>query len=239
MHNYIYDNKLKNTKEYERLLELKIDYNVYDRYIEEEQLSETEEKVQKEKELLKQLEDVKEEWEQSNKESKNKEEKYYKIFKKIEIINIMKTVIININTLKLVKIRTNNLSEYMINDIKKLDIVKENKDKLDKFFDSNRFNKQVEFEKGIRNHPFFYKKILETNDKVILKIINLTHSSNVIKIGSYLKEGKEIIQYAPKAWCIIEMTKKEFNEMIQDITNNTEEIKKVGGKENVEKIKKN
>lgn len=83
MLNYLYDYKFQETKEYEKLSELKRLYYVYDRYIEED-LEETIWISQKTQELLKQLEDFRKEWEKWNIE--NMEEKYYNIFKEIDII---------------------------------------------------------------------------------------------------------------------------------------------------------
>ena len=148
------------------------------------------------------------------------------------------------NTYKLAKIRTDKIQKNMENHIKQLGIIPENKNA---FFNSQQFYKQFKEEKSIRDHPFVYKIVSENDKKVILQIINLTHSSNnlkinneivkKIKVGSYWKQGKEIHQYAPQASCIIEMTKQEYKEMVHDVTNDPIEINKLGGQKNVEKIK--
>lgn len=50
----------------------------------------------------------------------------------------------------------------------------------------------------------------------------------VTQVGTFIKEGQEIPQYAPNAYCIITMTKKDFDLMVNDITENTGEIQKLG-----------
>lgn len=157
----------------------------------------------------------------------------------------MKTALLkNGNTYQVVKIKTSFSKEFIINNISKYNIISGKN--IDNYLDSNTFQTLLKKENWIRAHPFFIKKISETNDNYIFQAINLSHSPNDIiinkevitktKVTSYWKEGKEKHQYLVNAFCIIECPKKDYNKLLEDVTENTVEIEKLGGKENIKKI---
>ena len=82
MHNYFYDYNFLNSKNYNRLLNLKIDYEVYDKYLEQENLNDEDYEIQKTQQLIKHLEELRKEWKLENK----LQPKYYNIFKDIDNI---------------------------------------------------------------------------------------------------------------------------------------------------------
>jgi hypothetical protein len=61
MHNYFYDYNFLNSKNYNRLLNLKIDYEVYDKYLEQENLNDEDYEIQKTQQLIKHLEELRKE----------------------------------------------------------------------------------------------------------------------------------------------------------------------------------
>ena len=150
------------------------------------------------------------------------------------------------NTYQLVQIKTSYTNKFVNNTVTKLNIMTEQK--LKAYNKSQEFNQFIKQEKRIRMHPSFIKKISEKNDIIRCRWVNITHSSKDIKINkqnitktkvtTYIKDGKEQSQYLVNASCEIEFTKEEYNEMIQDISQNTNEIKKLGGPENIKKIQK-
>lgn len=158
----------------------------------------------------------------------------------------MKAAEIANNTFQLVKIKTNYTNKFIINNIKKLNVIDNNK--IENYSKSDYFKILVKLENRIRMqmHPSFIKKISETNDIIRCCWVNITHSSKDIKINrqnitktkisSYIKDGKQQTQYLVDASCEIEVTKEEYNEMIQDISTNPDEINKLGGLENIKKI---
>lgn len=153
------------------------------------------------------------------------------------------TKIVN-NKYEIVKIKTSYSKQYVINNLKFLQIINQNK--LDNFINSKSFDRLIYKENIIRKHPFFIKKILETNDSITIKAINISHSPNNIKINqeivtktqvaSYWKNGNEKLQYLINASCIIKLSKKEYNEMIQNVSTDIDVIKELGGQENIKRI---
>lgn len=145
---------------------------------------------------------------------------------------------------ELVKIITSNTKSYIINNLNQLNIIPENK--FNQFINSRHFNRLVDKEKAIRTHPFFIKKMDETDNKIVIMAVNTTHSSNNIKINkqlvtttqvaSYWKDGEEKKQYLINASCIIELQKNEYYKLIQNVSNDPDEVKKLGGIENIKKI---
>lgn len=81
IHTYLYYNDFQNTNQYKKLLKLINDYELYDKYIEE--MDNTNDN-QRYKELEQQLKNWRKEWEIE--QENNMEKKYYNIFKKIDII---------------------------------------------------------------------------------------------------------------------------------------------------------
>lgn len=162
-------------------------------------------------------------------ELKNKGETANKVVKKASSYDIVKI---------------NRSKDHVINEIKNLKII--NEKSLDKYVTSNNFKQIIRKENFILKHPVLIKKIAETNDAITCKMITLTHSPNNIninnqivkkvKVGSYWKEGKEISQYATDASCIIVVKKNDINVTIQNISNNSEGLEKLGDKDNIEKI---
>lgn len=148
------------------------------------------------------------------------------------------------NTYRLVKINTSYTNKFISNTIEKLNII--NEGNLKKYDKSKEFEKLIKHENMIRRHPSFLKIISENNNIIKCRWINLTHSPDDIKINqqnitktkvsSYIKDGKEYQQYLLNASCEIELTKEEYKEMIQDISNNPDEINKLGGHANIKKI---
>lgn len=102
------------------------------------------------------------------------------------------------NTYKLAKIRTDKIQKNMENHIKQLGIIPENKNA---FFNSQQFYKQFKEEKSIRDHPFVYKIVSENDKKVILQIINLTHSSNNLKINNEIVKKIKVGSYWKTSIC--------------------------------------
>lgn len=145
---------------------------------------------------------------------------------------------------ELVKIITSNTKSHIINNLNQLNIIPENK--FNQFINSRHFNRLVDKEKAIRTHPFFIKKMDETDNKIVIMAVNTTHSSNNIKINkqlvtttqvaSYWKDGEEKKQYLINASCIIELQKNEYYKLIQNVSNDPDEVKKLGGIENIKKI---
>lgn len=145
---------------------------------------------------------------------------------------------------ELVKIITSNTKSHIINNLNQLNIIPENK--FNQFINSRHFNRLVDKEKAIRTHPFFIKKMDETDNKIVIMAVNTTHSSNNIKINkqlvtttqvaSYWKDGEEKKQYLINASCIIELQKNEYYKLIQNVSNDPDEVKKLGGLENIKKI---
>lgn len=127
------------------------------------------------------------------------------------------------------------------------DIIKSNNSNIDEnFFNNRRYFKYIEQERLIHSHPFVYKVISENSNILTLKIVNLTHSKQSIKINKeivnkiyigkyYNNKGQEIEQYAPNGHCIVEMNREHFNNMIINITD-SEEINNLGGVGNLNKI---
>lgn len=156
----------------------------------------------------------------------------------------MKTTKILNNTYEIVRIKTSYSKQYIINNLKLLQIINQNK--LDNFINSKNFDRLVDKENAIKKHPFFIKKISETNDSIKIKAINISHSPNNIKINqeivtktqvaSYWKNGNEKLQYLINASCIIELSKKEYHEMIQNVSTDTGVIKELGGQDNIKRI---
>lgn len=150
-------------------------------------------------------------------------------------------------TYQLVKIKPFYTNTFVNNTVKKLNLITEQK--LNTYNQSHEFEQLIKQENRIRMHPSFIKKISEKNDIIRCRWVNITHSSKDIKINqqnitktkvtTYIKDGKEQTQYLVNASCEIELTKKEYNEMIQDISKNTNEIEKLGGQANIKKYKKN
>ena len=79
---------------------------------------------------------------------------------------------------ELVKIITSNTKSHIINNLNQLNIIPENK--FNQFINSRHFNRLVDKEKAIRTHPFFIKKMDETDNKIVIMAVNTTHSSNKI-----------------------------------------------------------
>lgn len=148
------------------------------------------------------------------------------------------------NTYRLVKINTSYTKKFMSNTIEKLNII--NKNKFIEYNESKEYGRLIKYENMIRRHPSFLKIISEKNNIIRCRWINLTHSPDDIrieqqnitktKVSTYIKDGKEYQQYLLNASCEIELTKEEYNEMIQDISNDPDEINKLGGPENIIKI---
>lgn len=100
----------------------------------------------------------------------------------------------------------------------------------------------VQQQRIAHNHPFFYilESISYNKNTVTLKVRNITTSHKDIKInneiikttkvGSYIKDGKVVDQY-------VEVPLKYYQLMIIDISNDPDEIKRLGGKENIDIIK--
>jgi hypothetical protein len=74
----------------------------------------------------------------------------------------MKAAEIANNTFQLVKIKTNYTNKFIINNIKKLNVIDNNKVKT--YSKSDYFKILLKLENRIRMHTFFIKKISETND---------------------------------------------------------------------------
>ncbi len=107
------------------------------------------------------------------------------------------------------------------------------------------FNSFVVKQQRINAHPSIIKIVGKTQDTITIQLINITHSTKQIKINNDIIDVKFVgydgffkPQYVPKALCIIEMSIQEYNNMIIDISNNENEIQKLGGIANIEKIKK-
>lgn len=106
------------------------------------------------------------------------------------------------------------------------------------FYKHELFDKYVRFQYKIHKHPFGYVINKIENEMITFDIISLTSSKKDIKlngeivtvspIGTYLKEGKEVIQYASNASCTITMSIKDFNFMVKDIHEDDNELKKIG-----------
>lgn len=144
----------------------------------------------------------------------------------------------------LVKINRSNSYEYVKNKVKNLGIIQEKN--LNLYAKSPNFKKVLNKDDWILQHPVLAKQIGETTNTKIYKIITLTHSpydiniNNEIvkktKVGSYEKDGKQVDQYATNASCLIEVENNDPNVTIKNVSNDPEEIKKLGGKENFENI---
>lgn len=138
----------------------------------------------------------------------------------------MKALSLSGSNFRWAKFKTENLSNHLERNIIKSGLIPE---KNYDFFNSKHFHRLVKNEQEIWSHTLLYKKIKETKETVTLKIVNLTHSNKVIKInneivnkikvGTYWQDGKEKIQYVPAASWELEITKDEYNEMVQDVTN--------------------
>lgn len=144
---------------------------------------------------------------------------------------------------KLVKIKKND--KFIYNKLKNSNIT--NEKRLEEYKQSYDFEKLVRTDAQIFKHPTYAEKKGETANTIIYKVVTITHSPKYIrindqkvekiKVSSYVKDGKQIGQYATNASWLIEVDKKEPNFTIEDVSNETEEIKKLGGKENIKKIK--
>ena len=96
----------------------------------------------------------------------------------------------------------------------------------------------VKREIAIHRHLFSYKIIKNENGYVTFNAVNFTSSSKdiiingesvkVSQIGTFLKEGKQVPQYTPNIYCNITMSIKEFNDIVNDITDNKDFLEQKG-----------
>jgi hypothetical protein len=129
--------------------------------------------------------------------------------------NIVPDVSVIYGNYKLVKTNTNAKfikkllmeDQELVNELKIF--FKNDNNKLYEFFDSTQFNSFVRGYIFLFKHPASVKIIKSEGDCYIINIINYTHSEEDIKIGSeiikkreigtYVKNGKEVKQYAVDA----------------------------------------
>jgi hypothetical protein len=98
------------------------------------------------------------------------------------------------NTYIPVKIKTLSYSEqYIINKIIKSKIIENNK--FQEFIYNKKFKDLIIQEYTIRNHPFFIKKIYETNDIGKYQIVNISHSPKKIKINQEIVTKTKVSSY--------------------------------------------
>lgn len=155
----------------------------------------------------------------------------------------LKIGFLNIQKRDVIKNFIEKKSSSIVNTYTKYTNINESEIFYENIFFESYLNKQIK----IYEHPIIFEiiKRMDEEDSVSVRIWNLTHSNKIININGDKvekiligKDGEGKLQYLTKASCIVEMTIKEYNEMIINLTDNKKEINRLLGENDLENIKK-